>query len=140
MNHPFEIHALRSGKWKIDSVMDDRELALAEAQQLARRPNVDAVRVVRDTYNAQRGEFAKRTVFYTSRQQEAIASDLQRRKQAEAEARFDRQAASKLASADRKRVELERQQKARRRAIAIFGACSAAIIAGVFGWLYVHGL
>ncbi len=139
MNHPFEIHALRNGKWKIDSVMDDRELAVAEAQQLARRPNVDAVRVVREAYNEYRGEFTKRTVFHTSRQQEAIASDLQRRKQAEEDARRDRQAASKLAAVDRKRVQRERQLRARRRVIAMVGTCTAVILAGIFGWFYLLG-
>lgn len=140
MDHPFEIHARRNGKWKIDSVMDDRELAIAEAQQLAQRNGVEAVRVVRDTYNEHRGEFIKRTVFHTSRQQEAIALDLQRRKQAAEEARHDRIAASKLAGADRKRVERERQQRARRRTVAVLGTCTAAVLAGVFGWLYLFGM
>lgn len=140
MDHPFEIHARRNGKWKIDSVMDDRELAIAEAQQLAQRTGVEAVRVVRDAYNEHRGEFTKRTVFHASRQQEAIARDLQRRKQAEEEARHDRIAAGKLAGADRGRVERERRQRARRRFAAVLGMSTVAILAGVFGGLYLLGM
>ena len=33
----FEIHTYQSGKWKIDSVFDDRDLAMFEAQRIDRK-------------------------------------------------------------------------------------------------------
>ena len=78
MTHPFEIHALRGGKWKIDSIIDDKDLAIEAARALARRNAIEAVRVVRESFNQQKGEFARRTVFHTSRQQEMIQAETDR--------------------------------------------------------------
>jgi hypothetical protein len=133
MDHPFEIHALRAGKWKIDSIMDDKELALEAAKALARRNGVEAVRVVREMFNQQKGEFARRTIFHTSRQQEMIVAETERKKVAAAEIARDQDAMKRLAQAERKRVEAQRQRAARARLLTMAGA-SAAVIVGVVGW------
>jgi hypothetical protein len=134
MDHPFEIHALRGGKWKIDSIMDDKELALEAAKALARRNGIEAVRVVREMFNQQKGEFARRTIFHTSRQQEMIAAETERKKQAAAEDARDQDAMKRLAQAERRRVEAQRKRAARARLITMLGA-SAAVIVGVVGWM-----
>jgi hypothetical protein len=134
MDHPFEIHALRAGKWKIDSIMDDKELAVEAAKALARRNGVEAVRVVREMFNQQKGEFARRTIFHTSRQQEMIAAETERKKQAAAEDARDQDAMKRLAQAERRRVEAQRKRAARARLITMLGA-SAAVIVGVVGWM-----
>jgi hypothetical protein len=134
MHNPFEIHALRAGKWKIDSIMDDKELALEAAKALARRNGIEAVRVVREMFNQQKGEFARRTIFHTSRQQEMIAAETERKKQAAAEDARDQDAMKRLAQAERRRVEAQRKRAARARLITMLGA-SAAVIVGVVGWM-----
>jgi hypothetical protein len=134
MNHPFEIHALRAGKWKIDSIMDDKELALEEAKALARRNGVEAVRVVREMYNQEKGEFARRTIFHTSRQQEIIAAETERKKMAAALMARDQDAMKRLAQAERKRIEAQRKRAARARLLTMAGA-SAAVIVCVVGWM-----
>lgn len=133
MDHPFEIHALRAGKWKIDSIMDDKELALEAAKALARRNGIEAVRVVREMFNQQKGEFARRTIFHTSRQQEMIAAETERKKAAAAENARDQDAMKRLGQAERKRVEAQRKRAARARLFTMLGA-SAAVIVGVVGW------
>jgi hypothetical protein len=134
MDHPFEIHALRAGKWKIDSIMDDKELAVEAAKALARRNGVEAVRVVREMFNQQKGEFARRTIFHTSRQQEMIAAETERKKVAAVENARDQDAMKRLGQAERKRVEAQRKRAARARLITMLGA-SAAVIVGVIGWM-----
>lgn len=134
MDHPFEIHALRTGKWKIDSIIDDKELAVEAAKALARRNGVEAVRVVREMFNQQKGEFARRTIFHTSRQQEMIAAENERKKVVAAENARDQDAMKRLAQAERKRVEAQRKRAARARLITMLGA-SAAVIVGVIGWM-----
>jgi hypothetical protein len=134
MNHPFEIHALRAGKWKIDSIMDDKELAVEAAKALARRNGVEAVRVVREMYNQQKGEFARRTIFHTSRQQEMIAYENERKKVLAAEEARDQDALKRLAQAERKRVEAQRKRAARARLFTMLGASAAAVVA-VIGWM-----
>jgi hypothetical protein len=134
MDHPFEIHALRVGKWKIDSIMDDKELAIEAAKALARRNGVEAVRVVREMFNQHKGEFARRTIFHTSRQQEMIAAETERKKQAVVDNARDQDALKRLAQAERKRVEAQRKRAARARLITMLGA-SAAVVVGVIGWM-----
>jgi hypothetical protein len=134
MNHPFEIHALRAGKWKIDSIMDDKELAVEAAKALARRNGVEAVRIVREMYNQQKGEFARRTIFHTSRQQEMIAAETERKKVLAAEDARDQDALKRLAQAERKRVEAQRKRAARARLFTMLGASAAAVVA-VIGWM-----
>jgi hypothetical protein len=134
MDHPFEIHALRDGKWKIDSIMDDKELAMEAAKALARRNGVEAVRVVREMFNQQKGEFARRTIFHTSRQQEMIAAESERKKTAAADNARDQDAMKRLAQAERKRVEAQRKRAARARLITMLGA-SAAVVVGAIGWM-----
>ncbi|HEX2113202.1 MAG TPA: hypothetical protein VHM01_02255 [Alphaproteobacteria bacterium] len=134
MNHPFEIHALRAGKWKIDSIMDDKELAVEAAKALARRNGVEAVRVVREMYNQQKGEFARRTIFHTSRQQEMIAAETERKKVIAVEEARDQDALKRLAQAERKRVEAQRKRAARARLFTMLGASAAAVVA-VIGWM-----
>jgi hypothetical protein len=134
MDHPFEIHALRDGKWKIDSIMDDKELAMEAAKALARRNGVEAVRVVREMFNQQKGEFARRTIFHTSRQQEMIAAETERKKQAVVDNARDNDAMKRLGQAERKRVEAQRKRAARARLITMLGASAAAVV-GVIGWM-----
>jgi hypothetical protein len=134
MQHPFEIHALRAGKWKIDSIMDDKDLAVEAAKALARRNGVEAVRVVREMFNQQKGEFARRTIFHTSRQQEMIAAENERKKAVAAEDARDQDALKRLAQAERKRVEAQRKRAARARMMTMLGASAAAVVAVAF-WM-----
>jgi hypothetical protein len=134
MNNPFEIHALRAGKWKIDSIMDDKDLAVEAAKALARRNGVEAVRVVREMFNQQKGEFARRTIFHTSRQQEMIAAESERKKEAAVENARDQDAFKRLGQAERKRVEAQRKRAARARLITMLSA-SAAVVVAVVGWM-----
>ena len=134
MDHPFEIHALRAGKWKIDSIMDDKDLAVEAAKALARRNGVEAVRVVREMFNQQKGEFARRTIFHTSRQQEMIAAENERKKVLAVEEARDQDALKRLAQAERKRVEAQRKRAARARMFTMLGATAAAVVAVIF-WM-----
>ena len=134
MSNPFEIHALRAGKWKIDSIMDDKDLAVEAAKALARRNGVEGVRVVREMFNQQKGEFARRTIFHTSRQQEMIAAETERKKEAAADNARDQDAFKRLGQAERKRVEAQRKRAARARLITMLSA-SAAVVVAVVGWM-----
>lgn len=134
MDHPFEIHALRDGKWKIDSIMDDKDLAVEAAKALTRRNGVEAVRVLREVFNQNKGAFVRQTVFHTSRQQESIAAESERKKQAAVDSARDQDAMKRLAQAERKRVEARRKRQARARLITMLSA-SAAVLVGVIGWM-----
>ena len=137
MSNPFEIHALRNGKWKIDSVMDDKDLATEAARALARRNGVEAVRVVREMYNDRKGEFARRTIFHTSRQQEMIAIENDRKKQAAVDGARNDVAAHRLGQAGKKQVEAMRRRASRARLVTMLGASAATVVILVLGVMYM---
>jgi hypothetical protein len=140
MSNPFEVHALRNGKWKIDSVMDDKELATEAAKALARRNGIEAVRVVREMYSEKKGQFARRTIFHTSRQQELIAIENERRKQAVVDGARNEDAARRLGQAGKKQVEELRRRAARARMFTMLGASAAAVVVVVVGLMYLSGV
>ncbi|MEQ8640678.1 MAG: hypothetical protein RIE31_08755 [Alphaproteobacteria bacterium] len=59
----YEIQIYTSGAWKIDSVFDDRELAVAEAQRLERSRRYPAVRVMEEQFSDAEQVSRTRTVY-----------------------------------------------------------------------------
>ncbi|NKB22314.1 MAG: hypothetical protein GKS01_17645 [Alphaproteobacteria bacterium] len=59
----FEIHTFRGGKWKIDSVFDDKDLALFEARRMDQSSRYSGVRVIEEHYNETSDETVSRTIF-----------------------------------------------------------------------------
>lgn len=47
----FEIHTFKDGQWKIDSVFDDRELALHEARKVEEGGRYSSLRVIEEIYD-----------------------------------------------------------------------------------------
>jgi predicted RNA-binding Zn ribbon-like protein len=63
----FEIHTFREGSWKIDSVFDDKDLAIYEAQRMEKGGRFSAVRVVQETYDEETQKTGTRTVYRTTK-------------------------------------------------------------------------
>jgi hypothetical protein len=63
----FEIHAFRDGKWKVDSVFDDKELAVYEAQRMEKSGRFSAVRVIQEIYDEETHRTSVRTVYRTTK-------------------------------------------------------------------------
>lgn len=79
----YEIHTFNAGTWKIDSVFDDRELAVQEAERLARTQRYSEVRAVEESFNEDTQRSSTRTIFREAqekavtkvdRSEEALAS------------------------------------------------------------------
>jgi len=77
----YEIHIFRDGKWKIDSVFDDKELAIYEAQRMERGGRFPAVRVIQETYDEETQRTSIRTVYRTSKVQASNIEASRRRAQ-----------------------------------------------------------
>jgi hypothetical protein len=82
----FEIHTFQSGKWKIDSVFDDRDLALFEAQRMDESGRYTGIRVIEEIYVESTQETKTRTIFRGSKVEQANAEQLQKAKQTRANA------------------------------------------------------
>ena len=63
----FELHTYRNGSWKIDSVFDDRDLALMEADRVDRSNRYSAVRVVEETFDEDTEKGGTRTIFRSNK-------------------------------------------------------------------------
>lgn len=59
----FEIHTFQDGRWKIDSVFDDRELALFEARRVDEGTRYSGVRVIEENYDEASDLTTTRTIF-----------------------------------------------------------------------------
>ena len=77
----FEIHTYQSGKWKIDSVFDDRDLALFEAQRMDESGRYTGIRVIEEIYVESTQETKTRTIFRGSKVEAANAEQLRKSKQ-----------------------------------------------------------
>jgi hypothetical protein len=59
----FEIQTMRDGRWGIDSVFNDRELALFEARRVVEGKRYAGVRVIEEVYDEASGLTTTRTIF-----------------------------------------------------------------------------
>ncbi len=59
----YEIHTLRGGEWKIDSIFDDRDLALQEGHRIEHSNRFSAVRVVEETLDEATEKGSTRTIY-----------------------------------------------------------------------------
>lgn len=63
MGVTYEVYGFKGGNWNIDSVYDDREMALYEARMLLDSRYLTAVRVIEERYNESTGDTVSRIVF-----------------------------------------------------------------------------
>lgn len=59
----FEIHTFQGGKWKIDSIFDDRDLAMFEAQRIDSSNRYSGVRVVEEVFDESSEQTSVKTIF-----------------------------------------------------------------------------
>lgn len=59
----YEIHTFRDGTWKVDSVFDDRDLALFEAKRVEEGSRYSGVKVVEEFYDEASDLTTTRTLF-----------------------------------------------------------------------------
>ncbi len=76
----FEIHTFREGVWKIDSVFDDKDLAVNEAQRMERSGRYSAIRVVEESFDEQTDKGNTRTVYRSTKVDRINTETAERRK------------------------------------------------------------
>ncbi len=60
----YEVYSLREGHWNLDSVYDDRDLALDEARHLRKRRHEKGVKVVKENYDDDTNKAIPTTIFH----------------------------------------------------------------------------
>ncbi len=136
----YEIHTFQGGKWKIDLVFDDRDLALFEAQRMDESGRHPGVRVIEEDYDEGTQKTKIRTIFRGSKIAEANAQALERTREVRQHVQKKRveQAQEKV----RKRAEAVRREKARKsnpfRLIGLFSLIAMFGLAAVVALRFLY--
>jgi hypothetical protein len=136
----YEIHTFQAGRWKIDSVFDDKELALFEATRMDEAGRHAGVRVIEEEYDENTQKTKIRTVFRGSKIAESNSAALERTKQVRQQVAQQKvQLAQDKAI---KQVEAVRAEKKRKsnpfRLIGIFTMIALLGIAGIIALRFLH--
>ena len=137
----FEMHTYQSGEWKIDSVFDDRDLAMFEAQRMDERGHYTSIRVVEEIRVESTQETKTRTIFQGSKIAAANAEQLRKSK----ENRQNKgKALQKRKSTDVQRKMVARKRKIKKKAspvrlILIMIMIAAAAGGAMFGLMFLQG-
>lgn len=75
----FEVHTLQSDRWRIDSVFDDRALALFEAKRLEQNAKYQSVRVVEEWFDERTNQSRTKAIYEREIRPSAAASPHGRR-------------------------------------------------------------
>ena len=59
----YELHTLRNGQWKMDSVFDDRDLAISQATQADETKRYAGIRLIEEDYNETTETATTRIIF-----------------------------------------------------------------------------
>jgi len=91
----YEIHACSGGKWQIQAIFDDRELALLEARRLDEGRKYSAVQVVEEMFDGAANATVTRTIFRGSAIGDHNKDALERQAQVRRDARTARSKSKK---------------------------------------------
>ena len=74
-NINYEVHVLQKGRWEIHARYPDKreKAALDEAKELEALTGIDAVRVVRETYNPADGSSSENIIYATSGHRDSLS-------------------------------------------------------------------
>jgi hypothetical protein len=137
----YEIHTFQGGRWKIDSVFDDRDLAMFEAHRMEESGRHPAVRVIEEEFDENTHKTKIRTIFRGTKVAEANAQTLERTR--EVREKVQQHRAQNAQGKARKRVEAARREKARKsnpfRLIALFSVITLFGLAAVVALRFLSG-
>lgn len=136
----YEIHTFGGGKWKIDSVFDDRDLALFEASRMEQSGRHAGVRVVEEEFDETTQRTRIRTIYRGSKTEAGNAAALEKAK--ETRLHVAQQKAEIAQQQQRRRVEAVRRKKERQtnpfRLISIFTLITLLGVGAVIGLRFLY--
>ncbi len=130
----YEIHTFQKGRWKIDSIFDDRELALFEAQRMDESARYSGVRVVEEAFDDNNTKTRARTIFRGTKAAQSNKKALKAKSLARQEVAIERRRKA-ARDAERRRAQ---QRKARKDEANPYRLLSILmfLVALAFGVLY----
>lgn len=92
-NVSYELQTYLGGAWKIDSIYDDRQIAIYEAQRLHAGGRFSAVRVIEERFDENHGRITSKTVFRAAKADKSNVDAMERQKTVRREVQQARKAA-----------------------------------------------
>lgn len=132
----FEIQTYQRGRWKIDSVFDDRELALFEAKRMDASGRFSGVRVVEEDLDQRHSRIRARTIFRGTKTQAANDQHLKSRAQIRKKAQLERRRRTYQDAQKR----LSRQRKMRKKQANPYRLAAIMIVLVIAGLAALYGL
>lgn len=132
----FEIHTFTGGKWKIDSVFDDRELAMFEAQRIDESNRYAGVRVVEENFDEKTQMSTAKTIFRGGRVEADVTRASSPPLQSRARARGAERGGRGAQRAGRQAA--GRAQKAPKSNAALMTMLVVIVIAGIAAMVTLH--
>ena len=138
----YEIHTFAGGKWKIDSVFDDRDLALFEASRMEESGRHAGVRVIEEEFEESTQKTRVRTIYRGSKLESSNAAALEKAKEMRVQAAQHK--AEIAQEKQRKRVEAVRAEKARQtnpfRLVSVFAIIALIGLSAVIGLRFLYDI
>ena len=136
-----EIHTYQSGKWKIDYVFDDRDLALFDAQHMDESGRYTGIRFIEEIYVESTQETKIRTIFRGSKVEAANAEQSRKSKQTRVNAgkakKKQAEVVQRKAAAKRRKIK-KKSSPVRLIVIMLFIVIAAG--AAMFGLNFAEGM
>lgn len=138
----FEIHTYQGGRWKIDSVFDDRDLAMFEAQRMDESGRFSGLRVVEEIFYCETNETKTRTIFRGSKVDTANAKAVEQQRQVRAKAVADRSQRQYKDAVKKKQraIKAKRRKSNPLRLLFLLFALVVLGFGGLIGLQYLHKL
>lgn len=128
----FEIHIFREGKWKIDSVFDDRELAIFDAERMYAGGRYSGIRVIEEIFDENTGETRTRTVFKGAASDDNNAKSIKSQTGVHKNAMADRKQRTITKTVRRKQTKkLAKQKQTQIGLLKILSILAALVLGGI---------
>jgi hypothetical protein len=128
----YELQTFLNGVWKIDSIYDDREIAIFEAQRLQASNRYSGIRVVEEKFDSGAGKSVIKTVFRASKTEAENARAMEQQKTTRQEVR----AANKAAGVGEFKSSSQRPKESAKKSglgvVPLILILGAVILGGIF--------
>ena len=128
----YELQTFLRGAWKIDSIYDDREIAIFEAQRLQATGRFAGIRVVEEKFDSEAGKSVIRTVFRASKTEAENARAMEQQKTARQEVQAMNKAAGVGEFKSSGRRPKESPEKSGLGVVPLILILGAVILGGIF--------
>jgi cobalamin biosynthesis Mg chelatase CobN len=136
----FEIHIYQSGRWKIDSSFDDKNLAMHEARRMEESGRYSGIRVIEETFDEVTEQVSSRTIFRGTRVDQSNNEHLERAKTVRREATASRQQRQQTRTTERRRKTIQARKKKSSpvRLVVVLSILAAFAIGAMVGLQYLR--